>query len=78
MTLWLKPTVPGAGSRCSTITIGKAAERELKRAIDLNPGAPLPHQRYGTYLTILGRFEESLTEIRLAQELNPLDLQNLS
>lgn len=54
----------------------KGAERELKRAIDLNPGAPLPHQRYGSYLTILGRFEESLSETRLSQELNPLSLQN--
>lgn len=53
----------------------QGAERELKQAIDLNPGAPLPHQRYGSYLTIFGRFEESLTEIRLAQALNPLDLQ---
>ena len=54
----------------------KGAERELKRAIDLNPNAPLPHQRYGSYLTILGRFEESLSETRLSQELNPLSLQN--
>jgi TolB-like protein/Tfp pilus assembly protein PilF len=54
----------------------QGAERELKRAIELNPGAPLPHQRYGSYLTILGRFEESLSETRLAQELNPLGLQN--
>jgi TolB-like protein/Tfp pilus assembly protein PilF len=53
----------------------QGAERELRRAIELNPGAPLPHQRYGTYLTIFGQFEESLTEFRLAQELNPLDLQ---
>ena len=53
----------------------EGAKRELRRAIELNPGAPLPHQRYGTYLTIFGRFEESLTEFRVAQELNPLDLQ---
>lgn len=53
----------------------QGAERELRRAIDLNPGASLPHQRYGSYLTISGRFEEALSEIRLAEELNPLDLQ---
>lgn len=54
----------------------KGAERELRRAIDLNPGSPLPHQRYGSYLTMIGRFEESLSETRLSQELNPLSLQN--
>jgi TolB-like protein/Flp pilus assembly protein TadD len=54
----------------------QGAGKELKRALDLNPGAPLAHQRYGAYLTFMGRFEESLTEIRLAQKLNPLGLQN--
>lgn len=51
------------------------AEREFGRAIALNPGASLPHQRYGTYLTVVGRLEEALTETRLAQQLNPLDFQ---
>jgi tetratricopeptide (TPR) repeat protein len=54
----------------------RGAEIELRRAIDINPGAALMHQRYGSYLTFLGRFEESLTETRLAQELDPLGLQN--
>jgi hypothetical protein len=40
----------------------QGAERELKRAIDLNPGAAFAHQRYGSYLTFAGRFEESLSE----------------
>ena len=53
----------------------QGAERELRLAIDLNPGAPLPHHRYGTYLTFVGRFEESLTENRRALELDPLGLQ---
>lgn len=54
----------------------KAAERELKRAIELSPGTAIVHQRYGSYLTIQGRFEESLNETRLSQDLNPLSLQN--
>jgi TolB-like protein/Flp pilus assembly protein TadD len=53
----------------------QGAERELRRAIDLNPGAPLPHQRYGSYLTFIGRFEEALKESGLAQELDPLGIQ---
>jgi TolB-like protein/Tfp pilus assembly protein PilF len=54
----------------------KAAERELKRAIDLNPGTAIFHQRYASYLTTQGRLEESLYETRLSQDLDPLSLQN--
>lgn len=53
----------------------RGAKRALKRAIDLSPGSSLAHQRYGSYLTVWGRFEESLREFKLSQELNPLSLQ---
>jgi TolB-like protein/Tfp pilus assembly protein PilF len=53
----------------------QGAERELRRAIALNRGASLPHQRYGSYLTFVGRLEESLTENRRALDLDPLGLQ---
>ena len=53
----------------------QGAETALKRAIDLNPGAPLAHQRYGGCLTFLGRFEDALKELRLAHELDPLSIQ---
>jgi TolB-like protein/tetratricopeptide (TPR) repeat protein len=46
-----------------------------RRAIELNPGASVAHQRYGTYLIYLGRFEEALKENRLSLELDPLSLQ---
>jgi TolB-like protein/Flp pilus assembly protein TadD len=52
------------------------AERALRRAVELNPGASISHQRYGSYLTFTGRFEESLSEIIMAQELDPLSIQN--
>ena len=50
------------------------AERELKRAKELNPNyAPL-HQWYVLYYLIKGRYEEALAESRTAQELDPLSL----
>ena len=52
----------------------KAAEAELRRAIQLKPGYATVHQWYAELLSAMGRFEESLTEIRRAQELDPLSL----
>jgi TolB-like protein/pimeloyl-ACP methyl ester carboxylesterase/Flp pilus assembly protein TadD len=52
----------------------EAAEQELKRAIALNPGYPSAHHWYSEHLTAMGRFDESLKELRLAGELDPLSL----
>lgn len=49
-----------------------AAERESKRAIELNPGFPLAHLYYSNMLRHLGRREESIAEARRALELDPL------
>ena len=48
------------------------AEREYKRAIELNPNYAPAHQGYGTYLEALGRFDEAIAERKRAQELDPL------
>ena len=50
------------------------AEREFKRAIELNPGSASAHQWYGWYLFVLKRAEEALREIKRAQELDPLSV----
>jgi serine/threonine-protein kinase len=42
------------------------AERELSRAIQLNPTAPEPHQTYHRFLRSMGRFEEARRELALA------------
>ena len=48
------------------------AEREFKRAIELNPGYPTAHYFYGyMYLLSMGRFEEAITEMKRAIELDP-------
>lgn len=52
----------------------EAAEKELKRAIALNPGYPSAHHWYSEHLTAMGRFDESLKELKLAGELDPLSL----
>src|SRR5216684_2378104 len=50
------------------------AEREFKRAIELNPGYPRAHSWYAAYLGGQGRFDEALEEIKRALELDPLSL----
>ena len=51
------------------------AEREFKRAIELNPNYPVAHHWYAIFLsTIPGRMSESLAEIKRALELDPTSL----
>lgn len=50
------------------------AEKEFKRAIELNPRYPTAHQWYGGYLDTMGRHDESISERRLALQLDPLSL----
>ena len=50
------------------------AEKAYKRAIELNPNSPGAHSGYANYLTNVGKFDEALTHIRLAQQLDPLSM----
>ncbi|MFC2163576.1 protein kinase [Acidobacteriota bacterium] len=47
------------------------AEKEFTKAIDINPGYATAHHWYGYYLMVMGRHDESIIEIRLAQKLDP-------
>jgi DNA-binding winged helix-turn-helix (wHTH) protein/TolB-like protein len=47
------------------------AEKEFKRAIELNPNVASIHQAYGWYLMCEGRFDEATKEIERAQEIDP-------
>ena len=49
-----------------------AAEQAFRRAIELNPHYGDAHQRYGIYLTAMGRFEEAHAALARAQEADPL------
>jgi tetratricopeptide (TPR) repeat protein len=48
------------------------AEREFKRAFELNPNYPPAHLWYGFYLMGLGNVDQSIIEIKRAIELDPL------
>ncbi len=50
------------------------AEREFKRALQLDPHYANAHHWYGDYLSIRGRHDEALLEARQALELEPLNL----
>jgi TolB-like protein/class 3 adenylate cyclase/Tfp pilus assembly protein PilF len=50
------------------------AEREAKRAIELNPNWGFGHIAYAQLLSATGRHEEAITEGRRAGELDPLSL----
>ena len=50
------------------------AEKEYRRAIDLNPNYATAHQWYAEHLANRGRFDEALAESERARELDPLSL----
>ena len=54
------------------------AEREFKRAIELNPNSALAHDRYARCLNTRLRFKESMAEAQRAQELDPLSPEIVS
>jgi TolB-like protein/class 3 adenylate cyclase len=51
-----------------------AAEREAKRAIELNPNWSFGHIAYAQMLSVTGRFQEAIAEGARAVELDPLSL----
>ncbi len=52
----------------------QGAEREFKRAIELNPDDANAHHWYGYYLLVIGRPTEAIAEYRRAESLDPLSL----
>src|SRR5260221_406325 len=48
------------------------AEREFRRAIDLNPNYANGHHWYGEFLSLVGRHEQAIAESGRARELDPL------
>jgi len=74
--LAMDDTLPEAHAAMASVRANdwerSAAEREAKRAIELNPGFALAHLYYSNMLRHLGRRDESIAEARRALELDPL------
>jgi TolB-like protein/DNA-binding winged helix-turn-helix (wHTH) protein/tetratricopeptide (TPR) repeat protein len=51
-----------------------AAGKEFQRAIELNPGYATAHHWYAWHLSLLGRFDDAIAEMKKAQNLDPLSL----
>lgn len=49
----------------------EGAEREFKRAIELRSNDEWVYESYGWYLVAVGRFDESVAEMKRAQEVDP-------
>jgi TolB-like protein/DNA-binding winged helix-turn-helix (wHTH) protein/Flp pilus assembly protein TadD len=52
----------------------KSADGEFRRGIELNPGYATAHHWYAWHLSLLGRNNEAIAELRKAQNLDPLSL----
>ena len=53
---------------------GPAAEKEFRRAIQLDPNYATAHHWYSEFLALQGRFDEALAESERARQLDPLSL----
>jgi TolB-like protein/DNA-binding winged helix-turn-helix (wHTH) protein/Flp pilus assembly protein TadD len=51
-----------------------AGGKEFRRAIELNPGYATAHHWYAWHLSLLGRFDDAIAEMRKAESLDPLSL----
>jgi TolB-like protein/DNA-binding winged helix-turn-helix (wHTH) protein/Flp pilus assembly protein TadD len=51
-----------------------SAGKEFRRAIELNPGYATAHHWYAWHLSLLGRYDEAIAEMKKAQNLDPLSL----
>jgi TolB-like protein/Tfp pilus assembly protein PilF len=51
-----------------------AAERYLKRAIDLNPNLPMAHYLYGWFLMLSNNVDGAIAEFKKSIEIDPIDV----
>jgi serine/threonine-protein kinase len=55
-----------------------AAEKEFRRAIEVNPSDADAHLEFGFYLMSMGQFDEAIAHVRRAQELDPVSLVKIT
>ena len=49
-----------------------AAEKEYRKALEINPSLPEAHLGYANYLATLGRFDEAISNVHEAYSLDPI------
>lgn len=54
------------------------AERELKRAVELDPNNAGAHSLYGNYFHSMGRFEEAFAQRKLAEKFDPVSAPTIA
>ena len=52
----------------------ESGEKEFRRAIELNPGYATAHHWYAWHLSLLGKYDEAIAEMKKAENLDPLSL----
>ncbi len=52
----------------------ESAGKEFQRSIELNPGYATAHHWYAWHLSLLGRYDQAIEEMRKAKSLDPLSL----
>ena len=77
--LELDPNLPDAHAALGLIVQSydwdwNTAEKEYRRAIELNPSYATGHHWYAEHLAFRGRFDEALAESELARRVDPLSL----
>ena len=75
----IDPTLAEAHTALATVSWGydwdwQAADKEYRKALELNPSSVVTHLRYSFYSATMGRFDEAVREGRRAQELDPLSM----
>jgi tetratricopeptide (TPR) repeat protein len=78
--LELDETLPAAHNALAAINIlydwdWHAAEAESRRAVELSPGVSVTHAHLADYMSIRGRHDEAISEIRQALNLDPVSVE---
>ncbi len=76
--LELDPSLAGAHVALGLVALWHdmdwpATEREVKRALELEPDNPKPHQLYGWYFSVLGQTGPAIDEMKKAVDIEPLN-----
>jgi len=78
--LELDETLPSAHNALAVIHIlydwdWDAAEAESRRAVELSPGVSVTHAHLADYMSIRGRHDEAISEIRQVLDLDPVSVE---